>query len=103
MPLTCELRVPVDRESTLPDGQRVWLEGLDVAEGWLDPGPSPTGNEGPYLKTPRTWEGGPTTHRLYCRWWKGSVVRIGGLRMVVARVDLLRFVEGWTWVLEVRS
>lgn len=41
------------------------------ASAWVDPGPSPAGNDGPYLKVPRSesgvdeWPAGGTVHRLY--------------------------------------
>lgn len=36
---------------------------------WVDPGPSPAGNAGPYLKVPRGDD--QTVHRVYPIWWLG--------------------------------
>lgn len=98
-----EIRLPVGPETSMPDGQRRWLDGLDVAsrDCYADPGPSPGGNAGPYLKVPHGVGEDRTVHRLYCRWARGCVVRIGGLRFRVAGVDLTRFSEGWMWSLSI--
>lgn len=54
-------------------------EDCDLAAAWVDAGPSPAGNSGPYLKVPVSWGGvrHHTTHRFYSRvqvgdriWWK---------------------------------
>jgi hypothetical protein len=50
-------------------GERAW-RGLDLADAWVDPGPSPAGNPGPYLKVPR--DGGDTVHRIYAPWEPGD-------------------------------
>ena len=62
--------VPVSADNSLIDGSRTrygipWRE-LDLAGAWIDPGPSPAGNPGPYLKARRL---GPdrTVHRIYPR------------------------------------
>lgn len=57
----------VSRFNSLVDGRKVgWREwaSLDLDKAWVDPGPSPAGNPGPYLKVP-----GPddATHRVYPR------------------------------------
>lgn len=41
------------------------IDHLDLSKAWVDKGPSPAGNTGPYLKVPR--RDGETTHRLYPR------------------------------------
>ena len=62
------LRLPVRCGTSLVDGHRRgpkrWAS-LDLAGAWVDPGPSPAGNPGPYLKA-RCAEL-DTVHRLYCR------------------------------------
>ena len=42
---------------------------LDFERAWIDHGPSPAGNPGPYLKVPATDE---AVHRLYSRRWAGD-------------------------------
>lgn len=60
-------RVP-NTKNTLIDG-RGWMRGefdqFDWKAAWLDKGPSPAGNEGPYLKVPHL--NGDTVHRVYPR------------------------------------
>lgn len=60
-----------------PDGA-TWAD-FDFQAAFVDGGPSPAGNAGPYLKVPLTWGGvrHHTTHRLYPRiqpgdhiWWR---------------------------------
>ena len=55
-------------KNTLIDG-RGWQRGefdqLDWQAAWLDKGPSPAGNAGPYLKVPHL--NGDTVHRVYPR------------------------------------
>ncbi len=54
----------------------IW-EQCRFDEAWIDPGPSPAGNEGPYLKVPRTEpESGDDgfVHRVYPRWWRGDTL-----------------------------
>jgi hypothetical protein len=63
----------VTRSRSLVDGgpwpKDAWEE-LDFANAWVDPGPSPAGNRGPYLKAPRPkWD---SVHRVYPRWWSGD-------------------------------
>lgn len=54
------------RHNSLVDGRRatpaLWAD-LDFDAAWVDAGPSPAGNVGPYLKVPRRSEG--TVHRVY--------------------------------------
>jgi hypothetical protein len=42
---------------------------LDFSRAWIDPGPSPAGNEGPYLHVPTNEENemDQTVHRIYPR------------------------------------
>ncbi|MEO0966021.1 MAG: hypothetical protein AAFY08_13005 [Planctomycetota bacterium] len=58
----------VTRSRSLFDGDlcpaSLWDE-LDFSAAWVDPGPSPAGNAGPYLKVPRPAE--ETVHRVYSR------------------------------------
>ena len=44
----------------------MWYE-LDFSEAWVDEGPSPAGNPGPYLKVPRVSkeDGERYVHRVY--------------------------------------
>lgn len=61
-------RVPVARLNSYVDGHRPSLplwEALDLSRAWVDGGPSPAGNPGPYLKAP-TFDG-DSTHRVYSR------------------------------------
>lgn len=50
-----------------PRGHRAQSWAWDRA--WVDPGPSPAGNAGPYLKVPR--DDDETVHRVYPIWWPG--------------------------------
>ncbi|MCQ8240569.1 hypothetical protein [Rhizosaccharibacter radicis] len=45
-------------------------ERLDYEDAFVDPGPSPAGNPGPYLKVARPDD--QTRHRVYPRWWLGD-------------------------------
>lgn len=68
-------RVPVTRfntqTTTLLTTPLVFWESLDLARAYPDPGPSPAGNPGPYLKAPHverdTFHDGGCWHRLYSR------------------------------------
>jgi hypothetical protein len=80
----CQTRRPITRHNTLMDGNGyipyagdgyTW-EDFDMDKAWVDKGPSPAGNAGPYLKATYR-RGHQTTHRLYPRiqpgdtiWWK---------------------------------
>lgn len=60
-------RIPSCR-NTFVDGRfvsaKAWKEfDFDLAHAWIDPGPSPAGNPGPYLKAESQTFG--TIHRLY--------------------------------------
>ena len=64
-------------KNTLLDGQgwpRGAFEQLDWKAAWLDKGPSPAGNAGPYLQVPHL--NGETVHRVYPR------VQVGDLMWV---------------------
>ena len=54
------------RHNSLVDGARaspaLW-DDLDFGAAWVDKGPSPAGNQGPYLKVPRRSE--ESVHRVY--------------------------------------
>lgn len=50
-----------------------WHE-LDFSKAWPDDGPSPAGNQGPYLHVPFPPEG--TVHRVYPRIWIGDLIWI---------------------------
>ena len=61
-------RRPVSRVNSLVDGYRWpaerWAE-LRFEDAWIDRGPSPVGNPGPYLQVPRDAEGDHFVHRVY--------------------------------------
>lgn len=65
--------------NSLLDGRRpdplCWVS-LDWPRAWVDPGPSPTGNPGPYLHVPCLHCGGQVWHRIYPRPRKGMAVRV---------------------------
>jgi len=70
-----QTRRVVTRTNSLVDGypatQKVW-DQLQFDRAWIDPGPSPAGNPGPYLKVPRRWREDidvfdETVHRVYSR------------------------------------
>lgn len=48
-----------------------WGE-LDFERAWIDNGPSPAGNPGPYLQVP--WPTRDTVHRVYPRLWEGDTL-----------------------------
>lgn len=93
---TAEHREAVTRESSLIDGwsaaQVAFWADLDFARAWVDNGPSPAGNPGPYLKAPRPAEG--TIHRIYPRsgWQVGDVVRVqhAGSESLIGRIVDIR-------------
>jgi len=72
-------RVITSRNSYL-DGEPVgkaFFSTINLNRATIDPGPSPAGNPGPYLKAPRPWiENGKqvdeSVHRIYPRWWAGD-------------------------------
>jgi hypothetical protein len=65
----------VTRSNSLVDGhpatKEQWAE-LDWHNAWVDPGPSPAGNRGPYWKVPCPRDG--TVHRVYSRIQAGDGV-----------------------------
>lgn len=68
-----QTRRVIDAPNLLVDGNGIskkrWLEaGFDLANAWIDNGPSPAGNAGPYLKATCAED---TTHRLYPRMQPG--------------------------------
>jgi len=75
-----------------PAAKYAWGE-LHWDEAWIDPGPSPVGNPGPYLKVPRTWEwdgsGERTVHRIYPRYQVGVKLWVRENWWTAARHDRL--------------
>jgi hypothetical protein len=68
-----QIRFPITARNSLVDGRPspklfaalVWNERV-----YVDPGPSPAGNPGPYLHVPH--RNGDSTHRVYPRWGPGD-------------------------------
>lgn len=66
-----QTRRPVKPSNSWFDGNR-WEKAygdageFDWPNAWIDPGPSPAGNPGPYLKVART--SSATVHRIYPQW-----------------------------------
>lgn len=70
---TMTRRLPVATNS-LVDGSRnlkLWPT-LDFRLAFVDPGPSPAGNPGPYLKVPRRLKDDEATCRVYPQWRPGD-------------------------------
>ncbi len=70
----------VTRATSLVDGygasKKTWEE-LTFPRAWVDQGPSPAGNPGPYLKVPRpTEDGAEPVHRVYPKWQVGDRIWI---------------------------
>lgn len=68
-------RRAVARSNSLVDGSgcsKAFWDSLRLEEAWIDPGPSPAGNPGPYLKVPRGTGAHQTVHRVYSRWQIGD-------------------------------
>lgn len=65
----------VTAQNSLLDGgpcsKKTWSE-LQFDGAWVDNGPSPAGNPGPYLKVPRIAWGDKLVHRIYPRIWAGD-------------------------------
>lgn len=62
----------ITAHNSLVDGagtsQKRWAAmGFDFSRAWVDPGPSPAGNPGPYLQVPAIRGGEETWHRIYPR------------------------------------
>lgn len=63
----------ITKSTSFLDGRppgKGWWDLLDFAKAWVDPGPSPAGNVGPYLKVPT--KDGDSVHRLYPRIQRGD-------------------------------
>ncbi len=71
---TVTRRPLTERTATIngPTCNRALWAQLDFSKAWVDPGPSPTGNPGPYLKVPTLDM--EATHRVYPRWQVGDRV-----------------------------
>lgn len=72
----------ITRQNSYIDGgpayRNIW-DGLELDRAWIDPGPSPAGNTGPYLKVPRRLtENGEVVdelvHRVYPRYQAGDTL-----------------------------
>jgi len=87
-----QIRIPITARNSLVDGRPspklfaalVWDERV-----YVDAGPSPAGNDGPYLHVPH--RNGDSVHRVYPKWGPGDrlwvqetwgVVKGNGLRIV---------------------
>jgi hypothetical protein len=72
-----QTRRVVSAQNTLLDGgpmpRAIW-PAIEFARAWVDRGPSPAGNPGPYLKAPRRTADPPDefVHRLYPIWQRGD-------------------------------
>ncbi len=67
----------VSRRNTDVDGHGScpWWDELQLDRAWVDPGPSPAGNPGPYLQAPMPFgERDECVCRLYSRLWIGDVL-----------------------------
>lgn len=54
-----------------PPDKDFW-DRLDFSRAYVDDGPSPAGNPGPYLKVPFQ----KRRNDEMCRWWRGTVHRV---------------------------
>ena len=63
---------------------------LDLEGAWVDPGPSPAGNPGPYLKMPVQYRKGEetTVHRIYPRIQPGDQLWVREAHGLIPRKDL---------------
>lgn len=95
-PTLVTLTLPIDHRTSYVDGHKAsaaeWAR-LDFAKPWTDPGPSPAGNEGPYLKAPHPQDG--TVHRIYCRYYREQIIRARGLNLMV--VDFAADLDALEW------
>lgn len=71
----------ITARNSLVDGagmsQKRWdAMGFDFTRAWIDAGPSPAGNPGPYLKVPSMREGRETVHRICPRVQPGDLLRV---------------------------
>ena len=66
----------VSSHNTIVNGYGRWSKRrwgcLDLDHAWVDPGPSPAGNPGPYLKTDYELDGECLMARLYPQWQVGD-------------------------------
>lgn len=66
----CVIYRPVMQTNSLVDGyvpsDSIW-DGLRLARAWVDGGPSPAGNTGPYLQAPRYTPNDKYVHRIYSK------------------------------------
>jgi hypothetical protein len=80
-------RVLSPRNTRLDGGP--WFKGIweqmDWADYIVDPGPSPAGNPGPYLKVARPHEG--TRHRVYPLFWHGDRLWVKEAHAFVGSTD----------------
>lgn len=69
-----QTRRPIVALNSLVDGEPnvSMFRALDLTRAWVDRGPSPAGNAGPYLHVPHT--DGDTWHRVYPRWQPGDTL-----------------------------
>lgn len=91
----------VTAQTSLVDGagmsQRSWdAMGFDFSQAWMDAGPSPAGNAGPYLKVPAHREGRETVHRVSPRVEPGDA--LWGRESLIASRDELGSIVGYTYV-----
>ena len=56
------------------EGIRKMWPTLELDRAWVDPGPSPVSNPGPYLKVPRPVD--DTVHRVYSRIYPGDLIYV---------------------------
>lgn len=73
-----QVRLPITRRNSLFDGHQdtPWPVGVYAWDkAWVDQGPSPAGNPGPYLKLPCIApEGDRPVHRIYPKWQPGDLL-----------------------------
>lgn len=77
--LKTQTRRLVTAHTSLVDGtgkgiRKMWPELRLDGEAWVDKGPSPAGNAGPYIKAPH--RNGDTVHRVYSRIYPGDRVYV---------------------------
>lgn len=69
-----------------PTCSHLLYRNLDFAKAWVDQGPSPAGNPGPYLKAPGPNE---TVHRVYPRVQVGDTLYVREVCFVLESGELL--------------
>jgi len=102
------IAIPVTAAVSAVDGRRrggVPFDELDLWSAWVDNGPSPADNPGPYLKAVRLdpadrskLHPDETTHRIYSRRWVGD--KHAGRK--ISAVWAERREGQWYWVYQVR-